>query len=123
MNLFDSVIHVCIVHRTLDVVFSRFRAFSFFISPKQLERSLSLCLVIQPSMRVTPLGFCLRVIVNEKLQNLEKMRSTVLSVLLLIYACVLLLFFYGLFGASKDISISAHSQCSYNYFSLLLYIK
>ena len=38
-------------------------------------------------MRVTPLGFCLRVIVNEKLLNLEKTTSSVLSVLLLIYAC------------------------------------
>ena len=37
-------------------------------------------------MRVTPLGFCLRVIVNEKPLNLEKTTSGVLSVLLLIYA-------------------------------------
>ena len=37
------------------------------------------------SMRVTPLGFCLRVIVNEKLLNLEKTTSSVLSVLLLVY--------------------------------------
>ena len=37
------------------------------------------------SMRVTPLGFCLRVIVNEKPLNLEKTTSSVLSVLLLIY--------------------------------------
>ena len=33
---------------------------------------LSLCLVIQRGMCVTPLGFCLRVIVNEKHKNLEK---------------------------------------------------
>ena len=37
------------------------------------------------SMRVTPLGFCLRVIVNEKLLNLEKTTSSVLSVLFLVY--------------------------------------
>ena len=38
------------------------------------------------SMRVTSLGFCLWVIVNEKRLNLEKTTSIVLSVLLLIYA-------------------------------------
>ena len=37
-------------------------------------------------MRVTPLGFCLRVIVHENLLNLEKTTSSVLSVLLLINA-------------------------------------
>ena len=36
-------------------------------------------------MRETPLGFCLRVIMNENPLNLEKMTSSVLSVLLLIY--------------------------------------
>ena len=46
---------------------------------------LTLCLVIHRGMRVTPLGFCLRVIVNEKPLNLEKTTSSVLSVLLLIY--------------------------------------
>ena len=35
-------------------------------------------------MRITPLGFCLRVIVNKKPLNLEKTTSSVLSVLLLI---------------------------------------
>jgi len=38
------------------------------------------------SMRVIPLGYCLRVIVNKKTLNLEKTTSSVLSVLLLIYA-------------------------------------
>ena len=33
-------------------------------------------------MRVTPLDFCLRIIVNEKPLNLEKTTSSVLSVLL-----------------------------------------
>ena len=41
------------------------------------------------SMRVTPLGFCLRVIVNEKPLNLEKTTSSDLSVLILIYALTL----------------------------------
>ena len=36
-------------------------------------------------MRVTPLGFRLRVIVNENLLNIEITTSSVLSVLLLIY--------------------------------------
>ena len=44
---------------------------------------LSLCIVIQRCMRVTPLGFCLRVFVNEKRLNLEKTTSSVLSVLLI----------------------------------------
>ena len=46
---------------------------------------LSLCFVIQVSMRVNPLRLCLRFNVNEKPLNLEKTTSTVLSVLLLIY--------------------------------------
>ena len=33
------------------------------------------------SMRVTPLGFCLRVIVNEKTLNLEKTTYSVMSVI------------------------------------------
>ena len=37
-------------------------------------------------MRVTSLGVCLMVIVNESL-NLEKLTTSVLSVLLLIYGC------------------------------------
>ena len=48
----------------------------------------SLCLVIQHSMHVTPLGFCLRIIVNEKPLNLEKTTSSALSVLLLICGCI-----------------------------------
>ena len=45
----------------------------------------SLCLVIQQRMRVTHLGFYLRVFVNEQTQNLKKTTSSVLSVLLLLY--------------------------------------
>ena len=47
---------------------------------------LSLCLVTQRGMRVTPLGFFFRIILKEKPQNLEKTTSSVLFVLLLIYA-------------------------------------
>ena len=36
-------------------------------------------------MHITPLGYCFRVIVNEKPLNLEKTTTSVLSVLLLIY--------------------------------------
>ena len=46
---------------------------------------LSLCLLIQRIITVTPFGFYLRVIVNEKPLNLKKTTSSVLSVLLLIY--------------------------------------
>ena len=73
---------------TVDVVFSRFMCVSFTITlrqkPKEVTSILSLCLVIQ---QVTPLDFCLRVIVNEKPLNLEKTTSSVLSVLLLTYGC------------------------------------
>ena len=46
---------------------------------------LSLCLVLQRGMRIAPLSFCLRVLVNEKPLNLKKTTSSVLSVLLLLY--------------------------------------
>ena len=71
------------INRSLDVVFSRFRDFPLTINPKVeaqmsygIEHTLSLW-----SMRVTPVGFCLRVIVNEKPINLEKATSSVLSVI------------------------------------------
>ena len=61
---------------TLDVVFSRFRGFSFTITlrqkPKGVPRMLSLFLVIRRCLRGTPLGFFLRVIVNEKPLNLKR---------------------------------------------------
>ena len=69
---------------TLDVVFARFRGFSFTITlrqkPKEVMRMLFLCLVIQHSMCVTSSGVCPRVIVNEKLLDLEKTTTSVLSV-------------------------------------------
>ena len=47
---------------------------------------LSLCIAVLRSIRVTPLGLCLRVIVNEKKTlNLIKTTSSVLSVLFSIY--------------------------------------
>ena len=46
---------------------------------------LSPYLVIQRSMRATPLGFCLRVIVIKIPLNLKKKTTSVLTVLLLIY--------------------------------------
>ena len=75
--------------KTLDAVFSRFRGFSFtktlWQKPQGVTRMLFLCLLLKRGMCITPFDFCLRVIVNEKLENLEKTTSTVLSVLLLTY--------------------------------------
>ena len=72
--------------RTHDVVFSRFRGFSFTITLRKKPKGVThmpRCITRQrESMCVTPLGFCLRVIVNKK--NLEKTTSSVLSILLLI---------------------------------------
>ena len=59
---------------------------------------LSLCLVIQRGMRVTPLSFCLRVIVNEKASNVKKTTYSVLSVLLLIYAFVFVFVKYQVYA-------------------------
>ena len=47
-------------------------------------------------MRVTPLGFCLRVIVNKNSLNLEKTTSRVLSVLLLIYEYIKYIVYLGI---------------------------
>ena len=64
--------------------------FSFTINlsqkPKGVTRMLFLFLVIQRGIHVAPLGFCLRVILNEKLLILKKTTSSVLYVLLFIYA-------------------------------------
>jgi len=69
--------------------FLDFGVFSFTITlrqkPKGVTRMLSVCIVILLGVRVTPLAFCLKVIVNEKSLNLEKTTSSVLSVLLFIY--------------------------------------
>ena len=48
--------------------------------------ALSLSCNLTRHAQITPLDFCLRVIVNEQPLNLKKTTSSVLSVLLLIYA-------------------------------------
>ena len=50
--------------RTLDVFFSRFRGFSFTIILRQMPKGMPR-LIARKRMRVTPFGFCLRVM-NEK---------------------------------------------------------
>ena len=62
---------------------------------------LSLCFVIKRSMRVTPLGFCLRVIVIEKLQNLDMTTSSVLSVIESMVFLLSQYTFLGCFGLEK----------------------
>ena len=73
--------------RKIDVVFSRLNGFSFTIilrqKPEGVPRRQRWITRQRESMRVTLLGLCLRVIVNEKLLNLEKTTSSVLSVLLI----------------------------------------
>ena len=77
--------YLTITDTTLDVVFSSFRCISFTITLRQKLKGatsmLSLCMFFQCSMRVTPSGFCLRVVANEKSFNLEKTTSSVLSVM------------------------------------------
>ena len=78
--------------KTIDVVFSGFRGFSFTITlrqkPKGVQRRQRWITRQRESMRClrgTPLGLCLRVNVNKKTLNLEKTTSSFLSVLLLIH--------------------------------------
>ena len=73
-----------------------------------------LCLVIQRVMPTIPLGFCLRVIVNEKPLNLENTTSSVLSVLLLIYGgnfylCMVCIRNPGLCNTSKQLHHRSNS--------------
>ena len=67
---------------------SSFQDFGFFVynnpeaeAQRSFAHALSLCLIIQRDMRVTPLEFSLRV----KPLNIKKTTSSVLSVLLFIY--------------------------------------
>ena len=67
---------------------SSFQDFGFFVynnpeaeAQRNFAHALSLSLIIQRDMRVTPLEFSLRV----KPLNIKKTTSSVLSVLLLIY--------------------------------------
>ena len=76
--------------RTLDFVFLRIRGILFTITlrqrPKGIScrlRILSFYLVIKLCLHGTPLGSCLRVIVNEKPPNLEKTTPSVLTVILI----------------------------------------
>ena len=70
--------------RTLDVVFAIFKGILFTITvsqkPEGVTRMQRLSTRQTESMRVTPLGFCLRVIMNKKPLNLEKTTANVLSV-------------------------------------------
>ena len=60
-----------------------FQDLGFYYNPEaEAHWMLSLCL--QCDMRKTHLGFCLKIIVNEK-RKLEKTTSTVPSILLYIY--------------------------------------
>ena len=69
--------------RTLDVVFSRFRGFSFIITlrqkPKEVTRMLSFCLVIQHCM---PIQYCtkpkLQYSTKPKLQYFTKPKTSIL---------------------------------------------
>ena len=73
--------------RTLDVVFSRFRGFSFTITMRQKPKGVTRipCQDREIACLCPPKGFCLRVIVKENPVHLEKTTSSVLSVLILIY--------------------------------------
>ena len=81
-----------ITERTLDVVFSIFMCVSFTITLKQKPKGVtlsqrrtgSLSIDLQDRQRAcsTPLGFCIRVSVNETHKNLKKTTSDVLSVIL-----------------------------------------
>ena len=70
-----------ITDRTLDVVFSRFRVFSFSINLRQKPKEVTRMRCRTGSFSRTPFGFYLRVIVNEKPPNLEKTTSNVLYVI------------------------------------------
>ena len=63
---------------------SSFLDLEFFVhNEAETQRSYAHALSLScnlSGMHVTPLGFCLRVIVNEKPLNLEKTTSSVLSV-------------------------------------------
>ena len=86
-----------ITERTLDVVFSRFISISYTITLRQNPKGVTRSRIRTDSLqnqkterelvlrrlRVTPLGFCLRVIVNDKHINLKKTTYCVLSVILI----------------------------------------
>ena len=81
-----------ITDRTLDVVFSRFSSISFTITLRQKPKGVTRIIWVKQALslscnsterepvlrrlRVNPVGFCFKVIVNEILLNLEKTTST-----------------------------------------------
>ena len=79
----------------LDVVFLRFMGFSITITLRQKLKGVTRMLRWITRQRRESMRFCLRVIVNEKILNLEKTTSSVLSVLLLIDGYNLHLIFHG----------------------------
>ena len=90
-NEFSKQKHWCrVITKQIDRYMSSIQDFFFIYNNPEAEgkRSyslLSLWIVVQHGIHVTSLGFCLRIIMNEKPINLEKTTSSVLSVLLLIY--------------------------------------
>ena len=77
-----------ITDRTLNVAFSRFRVCLFTITRPEAETQTisAIPLSCHSTVHVRySLGLCLRVIVKENPQNLEKTTYNVLSVILLIY--------------------------------------
>ena len=78
---------LCLHYRPVTVHCSTKDVYTFEITFLALYpwNRLSLCLV-KRGMCITPLGFCLRFIVNRKTLNFERTTSNVLSVLLLKYA-------------------------------------
>ena len=76
-------------YRTVDVVFLRFRGFQFTIGLRKKSKGVTrIRRRILRRMRVTPLGVFPRVIANENPLNLEKTRSSVISLLFLIYVSI-----------------------------------
>ena len=73
------------------------------------------------SMRITHLGFCLRVIVNEKPINLEKTKSSVLSVLFLIYDFESHLYLLRVFLDKKNCRILSVFTHTYLFLYLRIY--
>ena len=82
-----------LIKKQIEYQMSSFQYLRFFSitmtlrqNSKGVTRMLRWMTRQKESMRVTPLGFCLRVIVNENPLNLEKTKSSVLSELLSIHA-------------------------------------
>ena len=91
-NMLDQRL-IKMINRTMDVVFTRSGWNSFIITLRQKPRGVShctvsvgigsRCLLSLRRLRETPLGFCLRVMVNEFHPNLEKTTTSGLFVILI----------------------------------------